>query len=78
MVAYLSHGSCELTCQTLAAGGGRAALLFSAAVPGLSSRTLSIEEVAAGLDQVTDAEGGFRILDSSVEQYGLLPPRFND
>ncbi|ANQ75886.1 MULTISPECIES: SDR family NAD(P)-dependent oxidoreductase [Rhodococcus] len=76
VVAYLSHGSCELTCQTLAAGGGRAALLFSAAVPGLSSRTLSIEEVAAGLDQVTDAEG-FRILDSSVEQYGLLP-RFND
>ncbi|MCJ0949869.1 SDR family NAD(P)-dependent oxidoreductase (plasmid) [Rhodococcus erythropolis] len=76
VMAYLSHASCELTGQTLAAGGGRAALLFSAAVPGLSSRTLSIEEVVAGLDQVTATEG-FRILDSSVEQYDLLP-RFGD
>jgi len=72
VAAYLAHSSCELNAQTLAAGGGRAALLFSAAVPGLSSRTLSVDEVAGGLAQVTDTEG-FRILGSSIEQYDLLP-----
>jgi len=39
---------------------------------GLSSRSLSIEDVAAGLDQINGTEG-FLILDSSVEQYDLLP-----
>jgi NAD(P)-dependent dehydrogenase (short-subunit alcohol dehydrogenase family) len=76
VVGYLAHRSCELHARILAAGGGRVASLFSAAVPGLASRTLSIEEVAAGLETVEDT-AGFRILGSSVEQYDLLP-RFTD
>lgn len=76
VAAYLAHESCELNGRTIAAGGGRAALLFSAAVPGLADRDLTPEAVAAGLDQVTGTEG-FRILGSSIEQYDLLP-RFDD
>lgn len=72
VVAYLSHRSCELRGVTLAAGGGRVARLFTAAVPGYSSPTLTLEEVAANLDQVM-ATDGFRILGSSLEQYDLLP-----
>jgi NAD(P)-dependent dehydrogenase (short-subunit alcohol dehydrogenase family) len=72
VVAYLCHRSCTLRGVTLAAGGGRVAQLFSAAVPGYSSPTLSVEEVAANLDRVMDTDG-FRILGSSLEQYDLLP-----
>jgi NAD(P)-dependent dehydrogenase (short-subunit alcohol dehydrogenase family) len=71
-VAYLSHRDCELHGETLAAGGGRVARLFAAAVPGYSSESLSIEEIAANLDEVMSTEG-FRILGSSIEQYSLLP-----
>ena len=71
-VAYLAHRDCELNGETLAAGGGRVARLFSAAVPGLASATLTTEEIAGGLGEVLDTNG-FRILGSSVEQYELLP-----
>ena len=71
-VAYLSHRECPLHGETLAAGGGRVARLFAAAVPGYCSQSLSIEEIAAHLDQVMSTEG-FRILGSSIEQYSLLP-----
>jgi NAD(P)-dependent dehydrogenase (short-subunit alcohol dehydrogenase family) len=71
-VAYLTHESCPLHGETLAAGGGRVARLFTAAVPGYSSRTLDAEEIAEHLDEVRDT-AGFRILGSSVEQYELLP-----
>lgn len=72
VVAYLAHRSCELDGETLAAGGGRAARLFTAAVPGYSSKTLSAEEVAAHLGEIR-ATDNFRILGSSIEQYELLP-----
>jgi NAD(P)-dependent dehydrogenase (short-subunit alcohol dehydrogenase family) len=72
VVTYLAHRSCGLHGETLAAGGGRAARLFTAAVPGYSSRTLSAEEVAAHLGEIR-ATGDFRILGSSIEQYELLP-----
>jgi NAD(P)-dependent dehydrogenase (short-subunit alcohol dehydrogenase family) len=75
-VAYLSHRECPLHGETLAAGGARVARLFAAAVPGYSSQSLSIEEIAAHLDQVMSTEG-FRILGSSIEQYSLLP-QFTD
>jgi NAD(P)-dependent dehydrogenase (short-subunit alcohol dehydrogenase family) len=72
VVGYLTHSSCELHAHTIAAGGGRAAMLFSAAVPGVSRRTLSVDDIAGGLKQVTATEG-FRVLGSSVEQYDMLP-----
>jgi NAD(P)-dependent dehydrogenase (short-subunit alcohol dehydrogenase family) len=71
-VAYLTHESCPLDGETLAAGGGRVARLFTAAVPGYSSRTLDPEEIVEHIGEVLDT-AGFRILGSSVEQYDLLP-----
>jgi NAD(P)-dependent dehydrogenase (short-subunit alcohol dehydrogenase family) len=71
-VAYLTHESCPLNGETFAAGGGRVARLFAAAVPGYSSRTLDLEEIAEHVGEVRDT-AGFRILGSSVEQYDLLP-----
>jgi NAD(P)-dependent dehydrogenase (short-subunit alcohol dehydrogenase family) len=47
-----------------------------ASVPGLASPTLSVEEIAAGLDQVLDTTD-FRIFGRSIEQYELLP-RFEE
>jgi len=72
VVAYLAHRSCKLHAETLAAGGGRVARLFTAAVPGYASRTLGVAEVADNLHKVRDTDG-FRILGSSIEQYDLLP-----
>jgi NAD(P)-dependent dehydrogenase (short-subunit alcohol dehydrogenase family) len=71
-VAYLTHESCQVHGETFAAGGGRMARLFTAAVPGYASRTLSPEEIVDHLEEIRDA-ADFRILGSSVEQYELLP-----
>jgi NAD(P)-dependent dehydrogenase (short-subunit alcohol dehydrogenase family) len=71
-VAYLTHESCPLHGETFAAGGGRVARLFTAAVPGYSSRTLDLEEIVEHVDEVRDT-ANFRILGSSIEQYDLLP-----
>jgi hypothetical protein len=60
------------TGKTLAAGGGRVARLFTAAVPGYASQTLDVEQVADNLAQARDT-AEFHILGSSIEQYKLLP-----
>ena len=72
VVAFLAHRSCDLDGETLAGAGRRTARLFTAAVPGYSSRTLSAEEIAEHEEQVMDTTG-FRILGSSLEQYAMLP-----
>lgn len=75
-LAYLAHRSCDVHGETYAAGGGRVARLFTAAVPGYSSRDLSLEGIVNNLEQVR-ATTDFRILASSLEQYEMLP-RFTD
>ena len=72
VVAYLAHDSCRLDGQLIAVGGGRAARMVLAATPGLAHPELSAEDVVAGLDEVLGLDG-LRLLDSSVEQYDLLP-----
>lgn len=72
VVAYLAHDSCELDGQLIAVGGGRAARVVLGATPGLIDADLDAEKVSMRLDEVLSTDG-LRLLDSSLEQYDLLP-----
>lgn len=73
-VLFLAHQDCPVTGETISAGLGRVARVFTATVPGYSSETLSCEEVFEHADQILDPTN-YRILKSSLEQYdSVLPP----
>lgn len=55
VVAYLCHEDCELTAEYVECGGGRAAVGVFGATAGLAAGSeITIEDVADGLDLVTD------------------------
>ena len=73
-VLFLAHEDCPVTGETLSAGLGRVARVFTATVPGFSSADLTCEAVFDNAERIFDVSEFF-ILKSSQEQYDkLLPP----
>jgi NAD(P)-dependent dehydrogenase (short-subunit alcohol dehydrogenase family) len=54
VVAYLLHGSCRLNGELLGAGGGAVHRMVMVASPGIHSDALTLEEVAARIDEIMD------------------------
>ncbi len=52
VVAYLLHGSCALNGELLGAGGGSVHRMVMIASPGIQSDALTLEEVAARIDEI--------------------------
>ena len=71
VVAYLAHRSCRLNGETLSAAGGRVGRAFVASTPGIHRETLTIEDVAAGIDDIVD-ESGYLVPSSVDEETALL------
>ncbi|OBB17643.1 short-chain dehydrogenase [Mycolicibacterium setense] len=56
VVAYLVHESCDLSGQILSAYGGHVGSVFVAETRGINKPGLSVEDVAASIDQILDAD----------------------
>ena len=73
VVAWLAHDSCSVTGETLSAGGGQVARFFVGLTRGWSPgpRGLTVEDVAAHIDEIRDLEG-FWVPSAGVEQIQAL------
>ncbi len=56
-VVYLAHESCQLNGETLSASGGRVGRAFMGLTRGIYDKELTVEKVAARIDEVSDEEG---------------------
>ncbi|MDG2114762.1 MAG: SDR family NAD(P)-dependent oxidoreductase [Actinomycetota bacterium] len=56
-VVYLAHEACELTGEVLSAAGGRVGRIFMGATRGIYHDDLTLEDVAAGIEQICDEDG---------------------
>ncbi len=74
VVLFLAHRDCPVTGEVVSAGLGRVARVFTATVPGYSSKNLTCEDVFAHAEQIFDPTD-FRILKSSLEQYEKVLPQ---
>jgi len=70
-VAYLSSEACELNGEVLSAGGGRVARFFMGLTPGFGSSTLTAEEIADHIEEITD-ETGYLVLGTVHEEFAFL------
>ncbi|MCP5030601.1 MAG: SDR family NAD(P)-dependent oxidoreductase [Actinomycetia bacterium] len=59
-VVYLAHRSCQLTGETLSAAGGRVGRIFVGTTPGVYADDLTLEVVAARIDEIM-AEDGYLV-----------------
>ncbi len=57
VVGFLCHSSCDLNGEVLACAGGRVARAFVGVTPGIFDRNLSIDTVAANIDEICAEEG---------------------
>lgn len=55
-VAYLAHRSCTLTGETLSAAGGRVGRAFVGVTPGIYADDLTVEVVAAQIDEIMNTD----------------------
>jgi NAD(P)-dependent dehydrogenase (short-subunit alcohol dehydrogenase family) len=70
IVAYLAHESCEVTGEVYTVGGGHVARVFIGVAPGFTKKDLTVEDVAANLDQIRNPEG-YEIPDSLNDELRL-------
>jgi len=56
LVAYLCHGSCEITGQAYSVGGGRVSRLFLGMTTGITEADLSAESIATRMDEIDDTQ----------------------
>ena len=71
VVGYLCHESCELNGEILACAAGRVARAFVAVTPGIFDRDLSIDTVAAHIDEIMD-EDGYTVPDNVGDEMKLI------
>lgn len=71
VVGYLCHEACELNGEILACAGGRVARVFVAAAPGIFDRNLTIDSVAANIDEIC-AEEGYTVPDNVGDEMQLI------
>ena len=57
MAAYLAHDSCTLNGEVFSVAGGQVARVVVAHTPGWSKADLSLEDVAAHVNQIRDVGG---------------------
>ncbi|MEQ8841795.1 MAG: SDR family NAD(P)-dependent oxidoreductase [Acidimicrobiales bacterium] len=71
VVGYLCHESCELNGEVLACAAGRVARAFVGVTPGIFDRDLSIDTVAANIDEIMD-EDGYTVPDNVGDEMKLI------
>lgn len=71
VAAYLAHESCQLNGETLTALGGHVGRAFIAESVGLTTRGLTVEQVAENLDQICDLED-YAMPSSPMEALSVL------
>lgn len=70
-VVYLAHESCQLNGVTLSAAGGRVGVAFMGLTRGVFEEDLTVEKLAARIDEVTD-RSGFVVPDTVGDEMKLL------
>ncbi|ORW24382.1 SDR family oxidoreductase [Mycobacterium palustre] len=70
VVAYLCHEDCAVSGETLTAFGGHVGRAFIAETTGIDKEGLTIEDVAASIDEVMDVDG-FKVPATAYESLGL-------
>lgn len=71
VVGYLCHESCELNGEILACAAGRVARAFVGVTPGIFDRDLSIDTVAANIDEIMN-EDGYTVPDNVGDEMKLI------
>jgi NAD(P)-dependent dehydrogenase (short-subunit alcohol dehydrogenase family) len=67
VAAWLCHETCQVSGEVLSAAGGRVARFFMGLTEGFDRESLTVEDVAAGLDTVLDT-GEHRVLRRAFEE----------
>jgi NAD(P)-dependent dehydrogenase (short-subunit alcohol dehydrogenase family) len=70
IVGYLAHESCEPTGEVYTVGGGHVARVFIGVAPGYTNKALTLEDVAANIEQIRNPEG-YGIPANLNEELGL-------
>ena len=70
VVAYLCHEDCAVSGETLTAFGGHVGRAFVAETTGIDKDNLTIEDVAANIDEVMNVDG-FHVPATAYESLGL-------
>jgi NAD(P)-dependent dehydrogenase (short-subunit alcohol dehydrogenase family) len=70
-VAYLCSEQCELNGEVLSAGGGRVARFFVGLTPGWGSASLTADQIAEHIAEITD-EAGYLVLANVHEEFDFL------